>query len=101
MTREELEIELAKIGWRIKISSNGLNDFIVNHLGEKTAFVISDEKLEIRHDIFGGSGNGNCHFELKHLSVRSGNSFGDGNTIEWVSICFSENNFIQFFNHGL
>ncbi len=101
MTRTELEKELALIGWRIEKSWNGLNDYIINYKGEKTSFVIRDNYLEIRTNLFGGKtsmSNGSIHFELANLSVSSGNTVENGK-VDWVSINFSKKNFIQFFNH--
>lgn len=99
MTREELEAALAKIGWRISKSGNGLNDYIINHEGEKTRFVVDGDRLEIRQNLFGGEsslGKGNCHFELQHMTITEG---GDNGKAEFVTLDFSKECFIQFFNH--
>ena len=98
MQREELETELAKIGWRIR-QSNGLNDHIINHYGEQTGFVVCGANLEVRTNLFGGDtsmGRGNCYFNLESIKVTSG---GDNGKTEWVALNFGEKNYIQLYNH--
>src|SRR5882757_5508451 len=100
-TRIELETELAKIGWRIEKSGNGLNDYIINHFGERTSFVVQHDSLEVRKNLFGGDtsmSRGNFHLQLDKIEVRSEATFY-GEEIEWVSLGLGEHNFIQFYNH--
>lgn len=49
---------LNKIGWRVNNSGNGLNDFIVNHYGEKTSLRVLSDRIEYRGDkgVFGKKG---------------------------------------------
>ncbi len=100
MTRPELEIALDKIGWRIEKSHNLLNDFIINHFGQRTNFVVSGHKLDVRKNLFGGDselGRGAISFNMSDLWITYG---GDSPThIEWVAINFNKNCFIQFYNH--
>ena len=58
MTRKELEEALAEIGWKIRKSYEGNNDFLINSLGEETAIALfgkAEPRLEIRneHKTFG------------------------------------------------
>lgn len=99
MTRQDLETSLAKIGWRISQSGNGLNDFIINYRGEKTDLVVYDDRLDVRVNLFGGDsslGKGTCVFYLEELTLTDG---GDNGKTEYVCINFGNKNYIQFYNH--
>jgi hypothetical protein len=99
MTREELETALAKIGWSIPKSWNGLNDYIINHKGEKTGFVVRDNQLEVRTNLFGGDtsmGRGTVVFTLEEIDIRL---HGDNGNTDCVTIGLGERNYIQFYNH--
>ena len=101
MTRDELSDALAEIGWSIQKSGNGLNDHIVNHLGECTSFVVNDDHLEIRTNLFGGDtsmSRGNINFKLSQTNVRV-DPYKDSGKVEWISLELGNDNFIQFFNH--
>lgn len=101
MTNKQLEIALEKIGWKIEKSWNGLNDVIVNHKNEKTAFYVDNNKIDIRADLFGGESNlgrGGIHFEMENIKCSVG---GDNGKDEFVSLNFNDTSFIQFYNHKL
>lgn len=101
MTRENLEHYLAKIGWRIEKSWNGLNDYIINHLNEKTRFVVSNDKIEVRSNLFGGDtnlGKGMFSISLEACSLKSGSD--NPNKTEWISIEM-QGNYILMCNHEL
>lgn len=100
MTREELETSLAKIGWRIDKSGNGLNDYIINDKNEVTSFVVRGNFLEVRKYLFGKSSfNGSIHFELSDLIISEGSALGIQGVVDYVCINFSTNCFIQFFKN--
>lgn len=58
LSRKRLETMLNKIGWRVNNSGNGLNDFIINHYGERTALRVLSDRIEFRgcEDTFGKKG---------------------------------------------
>lgn len=99
-TRKELEEALAKIGWRITNSHNGLNDYIINHFGERTSFVVDDNTIGVRNDnIFGGDttlDRGLLRFRLSHINITHG---GDLGKTEYVCLNFNDGCYIQFYNH--
>lgn len=100
MTRTELETALHQIGWRIHQSHNGLNDFIINHFGEETAWCVNGDHLELRVDTFGSDtnlGRGSVHFEIRNMRI----TIDERNPPHWVAIHFNVTGdiFIQFFNH--
>lgn len=100
MTRNELETALHQIGWKIEKSWNGLNDCIVNHKNEKTAFYVDENKIDIRASLFGaisGLGRGGIHFEMKEIELHIG---GDMGKFEYVALHFNQSNFISFYNHS-
>lgn len=102
MTRQQFETELAKIGWKIEKSTDNVNDFIINHFGERTAFCIyQNERLEIRTPLFGSNktslGRGAISFNLNNLSLNSGSNINEDRT-DWISIEFGNNNYIHFYN---
>lgn len=106
MTRQELENNLSKIGWKIFKSGNGLNDFIINHKEECTKFVVTkDNKLEVREKLFGGEYSfsmGTINFDLSESTTSFGSHFAAEDTeneAKWVSVNFTDKNYILFFNH--
>lgn len=99
-THRDLTEALAKIGWSIESSHNGLNHFLINHYGERTSFVLREDELEVRQDdLFGGKctlGRGNCRLMLEDIYITVDKK---NNPPEYVSINISEKCFIQLHNH--
>ena len=99
MTREDLKKALKRIGYRIENSYNGLNDFIINHKGERTAFVVNDElNIEIRKNLFGSSFQGNFKIGMKSIKIRYIRSV---KKIDGVSLVINKDTWISFYNHEL
>jgi len=98
MTRAALEKELKKIGYRITNSYNGLNDFIINNKGEETSFVLSDDIIEIRQELFGSSFQGNFKIKIKSVKIRSIRSV---RKIDGISLVISKDCWISFYNHDI
>lgn len=97
VTREELEAALSLIGWKIRKSGNGLNDFIENNRGIATSFVVEGNEIEIRKNLFGDDSYGGAvKFNLYEISISTG---GDNGKTEYVSLCFTDKNYISFYNH--
>lgn len=99
MTREELATELANIGWRISNSGNGLNDYIINHKGEKTGFVVQGDRLEVRDNLFGGDtsmGRGIVVLTMKEIHIGL---HGDNGKTDCVCLNLGKGHYIQFYNH--
>lgn len=70
-TRADLEKALKVIDWRIANSGNGLNDFILNHEGKRTLFVMRGNVMRMRGEdrVFGDSFFGGIEFNLENLDV--------------------------------
>lgn len=96
--RTELENALAKIGWKIDRSGNGLNDFIINNKGQATSFVVQGDMLEIRKELFGESFMGGIYLKLDSIDISTG-SITDGGEICRVTLAFNDDCYIQFYNH--
>ena len=103
MTREQLEKSLAKIGWRIRKSGNGLNDFIITDEDEATDMVAYGDSLEIRADIFGKTSfKGGIHLEFSGITIKEGSSV-KGNELEkddevtYVCLSFNDKCFINLY----
>lgn len=101
LTKKVLESYLKKIGWSIESSHNGLNHFILNPLGERSALVVGKDFLEVRINIFGGTtsmGKGVCHFPLDRITISEGNVLSDNaKPSDYITINFSEHNWIQLY----
>ena len=95
MTRKELESALGKINWSIIKSHNELNDYIINHNGTRTMFVVYGERLSIRGEKFGDSFCGDIVLQMKNIEV----SVRDGDGTPYVCLEIGNENFIQFYNH--
>lgn len=70
--RNELEIALKTIGWRIHNSGNGLNDWIINAEDKRTVFKMRGDIIDLCMGgvVFGSAHSGILEFNLKYCDVE-------------------------------